>query len=277
MWAAWAIGDRSVIVLCDVIIGRLFSDNFYFFAERRPSLNLQSITQRMELEDLAHTHHRTLASASHIAAMKELSPQLHKPDFDKTSYSRPKAAITEHIHLDWELDFDAKVLFGSVRLDCRTLVDGTASLLLDTRSLDISEITVKQACGNKKEVILSPSEFRLSPTHEAFGERLEIDLPAACRAADAQYSVGIRYSTSPGDGCTAAQWLPPAQTAGKKHPYFFTQCQAIHARALLPCQDTPLVKTTYSARVVVPAMLTAVMSACESGRDDNCDVGCRWV
>jgi len=56
------------------------------------------------------------------------------------------------------------------------------------------------------------------------------------------------------------QWLKPAQTAGKVHPYLYTQCQPINARSMLPCQDTPSVKTTYTAEVTVPSELTALMS-----------------
>ena len=41
----------------------------------------------------------------------------------------------------------------------------------------------------------------------------------------------------------------------------FTQCQAIHARALLPCQDSPGVKAPYTASLTVPDGLVGLMSA----------------
>ena len=73
-----------------------------------------------------------------------------------------------------------------------------------------------------------------------------------------------RYKTAP--ECSAAQWLEPAQTAGKKRPYLFTQCQAIHARALLPCQDAPGAKMSWDAVVDAPAWATALLSGLHAPR-----------
>lgn len=67
----------------------------------------------------------------------------------------------------------------------------------------------------------------------------------------------VEYSTT--KDCTALGWLKPEQTASGLYPFLYSQCQAIHARSLLPCQDTPAIKSTYTATVRSP--LPIIMSA----------------
>lgn len=85
------------------------------------------------------------------------------------------------------------------------------------------------------------------------GSALEIDLPKNER------KVVIEYETSP--GASGLQWLAPEQTAGKRHPFLFSQSQAIHARSWIPLQDSPGVRVTYEARIHAPVPLTPLMSA----------------
>lgn len=68
-------------------------------------------------------------------------------------------------------------------------------------------------------------------------------------------SIAVRLSTT--DKCTALQWMTPAQTSNKKHPYMFSQCQAIHARSVFPCQDTPDVKSTFEFKLRSPLPVLA--------------------
>ena len=46
-----------------------------------------------------------------------------------------------------------------------------------------------------------------------------------CMSRGADVRVTIVYETKPTAKAGAVQWLDPEQTAGKKHPYLFTQCQ----------------------------------------------------
>ncbi|CAG7696250.1 unnamed protein product, partial [Allacma fusca] len=80
---------------------------------------------------------------------------------------------------------------------------------------------------------------------------------------DLKAKIIIEYETAP--SAESLQWLTKEQTHGKEYPYLFSQCQAIHARSLLPCQDTPFVKTTYTAKVSAPRELTVLMSALQVG------------
>lgn len=68
------------------------------------------------------------------------------------------------------------------------------------------------------------------------------------------------------NAASALQWLTPQMTTGGLHPFLYTQCEAIHARSLFPCQDTPAVRFTFDAEVEAPEPLTVVMGAASRGR-----------
>ena len=84
---------------------------------------------------------------------------------------------------------------------------------------------------------------------------------ARCRA-DGRQAPSVPLHAGP--VCAAALCARDAHLLRSNAPFAhvsFGQCQAIHARSLLPCQDTPGAKFTYTAELRVPAELTALMSA----------------
>jgi len=166
---------------------------------------------------------------------------------DPSSYSRPDQIKTTHIHLDIQLDFEKKVLHGDCILSLEKVDDAVTTLLLDCRALDISSAALEST----GECLTFQVDKETS-----YGSRLEVQLPSGCPKS---FKVLFKYSTTA--DCSALQWLSPEQTAGGKQPYVFSQCQAIHCRSLLPCQDTPSVKATYSASVTAPKDITVLMSA----------------
>lgn len=172
---------------------------------------------------------------------------------DPNSYARSDLIKTTHVHLDVEVNFETQILDGHVVLSLERVEGETNTLLLDVRGLTIGNVTLEES-GQVLEYNVG------SPT--GFGEKLEIQLPSSVGKT---FKVRIGYKTSPNS--TALQWLSPSQTAGKKHPYVFSQCQAIHARSMLPCQDSPSVKAPYTATIRAPKELTVLMSAIRDGED----------
>jgi len=170
---------------------------------------------------------------------------------DPSSHSNPDECVVTHCAWDAVVDFTESKFFCTVRYNLVIVKADARALRLDTSALDVRSVAVD---GNAASFTLTVPES--AKPH--LGSCLEIDLGGGAAEGDEKV-VEIQYNTSP--EASAAQWLPPSQTAGKKHPYVFTQCQAIHARSLLPCQDCPAVKMTYEARVTVPAWATVVMSA----------------
>ena len=166
---------------------------------------------------------------------------------DFHSYANPSAVRVTHIDLDWDVLFDQKILKGSATLTVERHSQ-TEPLILDTRELQIEKV---ETSGDGTNYL--PGTFTVGASDKILGAPLTIPLPAGANR------VRIHYSTSP--GASGLQWLGPAQTAGKKDPFMFTQSQAIHARSWIPLQDSPAVRVTYTARVRTPKNLLAVMSA----------------
>ncbi|HEX5726238.1 MAG TPA: M1 family metallopeptidase [Longimicrobiaceae bacterium] len=162
---------------------------------------------------------------------------------DIHSFARPDQARVTHVELELAAHFAAKRLTGTATLDVET-APGARELVLDTRDLTIHEVTDASGRGLR---------WALGPADSVLGRPLVVQLPADTR------KVAIRYETSPTAG--ALQWLTPEQTAGKRHPYLFSQGQAILTRTWIPTQDSPGIRQTYGARITVPAGLRAVMSA----------------
>jgi leukotriene-A4 hydrolase len=163
---------------------------------------------------------------------------------DSHSYAQPEKVRVTHCSLSLAASFEERSLRGTARLNLER-IDSTAPLILDTRALRIESVT----CAG------TPVEFVLADRDPILGSALSISLPAG---AD---SVEIRYATS--QEASGLQWLNPEQTAGKKHPFLFSQSQSIHARSWIPLQDSPGIRFTYDAQIEAPAGLLALMSARE--------------
>ncbi|HEX6369626.1 MAG TPA: M1 family metallopeptidase [Longimicrobium sp.] len=161
---------------------------------------------------------------------------------DIHSFARPEEARVTHVALDLRADFATKTLEGTATLDVQA-APGADEIVLDTRGLDIQRVT--DGAG-----VELPWEFGAADS--VLGRPLVVGVPQGRK-------IVIRYRTSPDAG--ALQWLTPEQTAGKRHPFLFSQGQAILTRTWIPTQDSPGIRQSYDARITVPAELTAVMSA----------------
>lgn len=171
---------------------------------------------------------------------------------DPHSYADDAQPSTER--LDWEasLDFERREIRARATL---TFTEpGQGPLDLDTRDLTIDAVVDGQ--GNALP-------FELAEPDPVLGRRLRILL------ASRTERVTVSYRTSP--TASALQWLTPAQTRGGTHPFLFSQCQAIHARSVVPLQDTPRLRLRYRAQVDVPAPLRALMGAGHVSREEKGD------
>jgi aminopeptidase N len=167
---------------------------------------------------------------------------------DPHSYAQPGEVQVTHLDLDLRIDFPHRQLDGQAVLKLDWKDPKARALVLDSRDLAIARIEAVDTDGRA-----TPLKYALAPRDPQLGSKLTIQAP--------QHPARVRivYATSP--KASGLQWLSPAQTAGKKLPFMFSQSESIHARSWVPLQDSPAVRITYSAHVSAPKDVRVVMSA----------------
>lgn len=185
-----------------------------------------------------------------------VSPILTTADaVDGMTHAQPQVARVTHVALDLDLDFERKRVAGSALLDVQA-VPGADEIVLDTKGLTIIAIT--DGAG-------TPLVSNVGETDGEKGAPLTIAMGDARR-------ISITYAASDAD---ALQWLSPAQTAGKVHPFLFSQGQAILNRSWIPTQDSPGIRQTWEARITAPKPLDVVMSGVQQGAPEDLGNGRR--
>ena len=184
----------------------------------------------------------TVPSGNPVTAQTMVAPILVGPDaVDKQSFAHPEIARVTHVALDLTTDFQAKRIGGTVTLDIQAR-PGADEIVLDSKGLEISAVADDKG---------RPLQWNMGAAEGDKGAPLAVRLNGAKR-------IRVVYRSAP--GAEALQWLSPEQTAGKQQPFLFSQGQPTLNRTWIPTQDSPGIRQTWEARIVVPEQLKAVMS-----------------
>jgi len=166
---------------------------------------------------------------------------------DVHSFAQPDSAIIKHLSLSINVDFDSSVIRGVAAYTIDTY--GAKTIHFDISDMDIVKVYIDNPDKLDK---LKSVKFQINKGNE-HGDDLVVPINEFTN------TVHIVYKTHPGS--RALQWLSPEQTYDKKHPFLYTQGQAILTRSWIPIQDSPGIRVSYDAVIQAPRGLIALMSA----------------
>ncbi|GAP85835.2 putative leukotriene A-4 hydrolase [Rosellinia necatrix] len=194
-----------------------------------------------------HNHHRH--------SQTSMAPR------DPTTLANYGEWLTRHTTVNVRVDFENQRLEGSVVLELESLTDKESrEVVLDTNHLSI--LSVRANAADLQWVLKDP----VAP----YGSPLHVSVPGGVSQGET-LKLDIALQTT--ESCVGLQWMTPAQTGNKKHPYVYSQCQAILARSIFPCQDTPDVKSTFTFNITSPLPVVAsglpVPSEAQDGGDGS--------
>ncbi len=160
---------------------------------------------------------------------------------DHHSYTDPEHPQIKHIDFVFKPDFENKIIVGVAEYELEA--PAAQTLVLDTKKLHID-----YARADGVDI-----PWELGEPDPILGKKLILG------GLDGKSRFELGFKTHP--EAPALQWLTPEQTMGGEKSYLYTQCEPINARSIFPCQDSPAVRFTYTAELIVPSDLLGLMAA----------------
>ena len=102
---------------------------------------------------------------------------------DPSSCANPDEAIVSHIHLDWQLDFEAQLISGSALLTVKVVLENVTDVKLDSRGLTITRVSI----GNNILTYALDEETSL-------GQMISISIPREYRTHGSTFDILIEYT-----------------------------------------------------------------------------------
>lgn len=122
--------------------------------------------------------------------------------------------------------------------------------------MDSKNIIISQIKNKKNDKILNWNFYKEHKAADALGFPLIINLDKEEFEFNEEIILRIDYSTT--KDSEVNQWFYKEQTYLKEYPFMYTQCQAILARSLLPCQVKYFLKNYL--RIHLPQKLQLVQN-----------------
>lgn len=120
---------------------------------------------------------------------------------DRSTYSNPTEVLSTVVHLEWDLNFETKIISGSVTHSMVVIAhQGAEYAKFDSSGLKITRV----------EVNSNPIQFTSGESSKALGTCLVVPIPLHLRSVGDEFDVKFYYSTSP--NASAVQWLSAKAT-----------------------------------------------------------------
>ncbi|CAD8181256.1 unnamed protein product [Paramecium pentaurelia] len=163
-------------------------------------------------------------------------------DIDKNTFSNYREVKMQHLHIEWLLNLRSKIIDGSAEYTFKV----TTAELKEVH-LDIYQMEIKYAYYPNVGKVLDWHVESDPKQSLVQGDKLIIKLGQSYKYGDI-FQLRIKYQI--GEAARALSFMSIEQTDDKKAPYLFSQCEANNCRSMIPLQDTPSIKFTYSATVL---------------------------